>query len=81
MCRNCWKEAGAPRFDTPQLRALAERTKKVDGLGTCQVVVKDWNLDDHNIGYCMTDERISRGDAAVLRELLQLPEEGGHQHG
>ena len=74
MCRNCWTGAGQPRFDSPQLRALAARVGKVDANGVCRPIVADWNLDDQNISYCLTDERITRGDATVIKELLTLPE-------
>lgn len=78
MCRNCWIEAGEPRIEAPELRALAERMRSLDTYRACHPVVKDWNVDDQNIAYCLTEGDITPGETDVLRELLALPE--GHRY-
>ena len=75
MCKKCWIEAGEPRFESPNLRDLATRLRKLDRLGACHPVIVDWNVDNINIAYCLTEENIKPSEAFALKELLTLSED------
>jgi hypothetical protein len=53
MCRHCWEEEGAPRIDTPAIRAARDLIQRVydfnDVGGGLHVVVDDWNIEDDDL--------------------------------
>lgn len=56
MCHGCWTDHGAPRIDTPRVRAIQALLLEVyDGHcagGHLHIAVDDWNLEDENLTFC-----------------------------
>ena len=81
MCLGCYEREGSPRVVNEKTVAAADAVGKVYEYssvgGNAHIVLDDWNLDDHNIRWCL-DVAIaenSEGDSdeklAVEREALE----------
>ena len=76
MCYGCYEEAGKPAIVNDKTKKAAELIKdlyKQDGCGVggyAHVVTDDWNLEDGNIDWCITE--------AEKGEYEHISEEGKH---
>ena len=46
----------------------------VDHYGAMHIVVDDWNLDDENIEFCMSDARLTDQEKSLALALLSMSE-------
>jgi len=59
MCRGCYEEYGEPTIDNDKVRRAADLIAKIyeapggGAGGNCHIVVDDWNLEDHNVEFCL----------------------------
>ena len=63
VCYGCWVEYGSPTLHDDRIAraaALAAEVYEHNAVGgNLHIVLDDWNLEDHNIDYCL--EQIGRG--------------------
>lgn len=86
MCYGCYLKAGEPAIINDATRAAAALVAKVYEFsmvgGNAHIVVDDWNLEDHNIRWCLdtalvenfheaSDEQLS-AERGCLEALLAL---------
>lgn len=72
MCYHCWVDAGRPTSRTQAVVEVAERIRAFDDQdGAGEVVLGDWNLDDHALDYWFqeTNDPAALGIIASLRTL------------
>lgn len=87
MCYGCYEEAGKPAIVNDKTKKAAELIKDLyeqDGCGVggyAHIVTDDWNLEDGNIDWCITEaekgeyEHISEeGRQACINTLKCLKE-------
>lgn len=57
MCYGCYEEAGKPEIINDKTKAAAALVDAVYEFscvgGNAHIVVDDWNLEDHNIRWCL----------------------------
>lgn len=59
MCIGCWHENGSPAIFTEKTRRAAELVQRIYEFscvgGNAHIVTDDWNLEDHNIDWCLNN--------------------------
>lgn len=53
MCQSCWINAGSHSIVNDKTKEAAILIGNVDEFGNAHIVVSDWNMEDHNIDWCI----------------------------
>lgn len=72
MCLGCWEEEDRPFKMTDAVREWAPKFAEADHWGAMHIVVEDWNLEDHNIEFCLNQPEVTPDEIALCKALQAM---------
>ena len=72
MCLGCWDEEGRPFKMSDAVREWAPKFEEASSWGAMHIVREDWNLDDGNIEFCLTQPDITPSEIDLCKALLAM---------
>ena len=72
MCQGCWEDHGSPTELPHDGLALAEAAKDVDAFGAFQIVVDDFNVEDHHLDSCISSPDALDHEVAWGKRMREL---------